>query len=33
MLTHTFGVSQIRSALEWSESALTILSSMEPQNV
>jgi DNA-binding PadR family transcriptional regulator len=33
MLTHTFGVSQIRSALEWSESALTTLSSMESQNV
>ena len=33
MLTHTFGVSQIRSALEWSESALTMLSSMEAQDV
>lgn len=27
MLTHTFGVTQIRSALEWSESALAMLSS------
>jgi hypothetical protein len=33
MLTHTFGVAQIRAALEWSESALTVLSSMESQNV
>src|ERR1035438_4236976 len=33
MLTQAFGVSQIRAALEWSESALTVLSSMEPQNV
>ena len=33
MLTHSFGVAQIRSALEWSETALTMLSSMEPQNV
>ncbi|MGD0793929.1 MAG: PadR family transcriptional regulator [Terriglobales bacterium] len=27
MLTHTYGVAQIRSALEWSESALAMLSS------
>ncbi len=30
MLTHTFGVAQIRSALEWSESALAMLSAVEP---
>jgi PadR family transcriptional regulator AphA len=29
MLTHTFGVTQIRSALEWSESALAVLSSAD----
>jgi hypothetical protein len=33
MLTQTFGVSQVRAALEWSESALTVLSSMEAQDV
>jgi len=30
MLTHTFGVAQIRSALEWSESALAMLSAAGP---
>jgi DNA-binding PadR family transcriptional regulator len=29
MLTHSFGVAQIRAALEWSESALAMLSSAE----
>jgi hypothetical protein len=29
MLTLTFGVAQLRSALEWSESALALLSSTE----
>jgi DNA-binding PadR family transcriptional regulator len=29
MLTHSFGVSQIRAALEWSESALEMLTSAE----
>ena len=29
MLTHTFGVAQIRSTLEWSESALAMLSAAE----
>jgi DNA-binding PadR family transcriptional regulator len=33
MLTLTFGVAEIRAALEWSETALTMLSSMERQDV